>query len=309
MKLKCPKCGRELPYGSTYCLFCDMHVENDEIPVPSEPTRVMPPVGKPKKEPPKQEEKPPKKPPKEPKQKSSKNDKNKKAVLFYFSISLIALVVVALIVIIIVTCFKPKKKTPSFNFSTTTSYHGFVSEESGTMPTYSIPNKIESSSLPPSSSQAPSSSSSSSSSSSQNSSTATSSALPAAKPADQYLGVKVSDLKKNFGEIASKDPGDGINSILSFNACKYRFIIETEEAADSDKVSAIIVAKGGEITKGVKVGMTKKEIYDHFGSIQIVPDEEGQVSTATYDIGNAKISIYFGNGEDKPSTQALVKYE
>ena len=49
--MKCPECGRELPYGSKYCLFCDLNVENDEIPTPSETTRVMPAIGETKKKP------------------------------------------------------------------------------------------------------------------------------------------------------------------------------------------------------------------------------------------------------------------
>lgn len=285
--MKCPKCGRDLPYGSKYCLFCNISVENDEIPeiTASEPTRVMPSVGEKKKKP------------------KLKSEKKKKLILFYSSIGAIVLLIAVFIFIIFRSCAAPEEKLPAFDFSSVSQTSAASQHESAvSLPVYSTVDKNTSSGAASSASAISSSAVSSTES------------KPQIMPANQYLSFTVADLKKNFGEIASREDNEGEGSILSFNGCKYKFIVNAQTPADGDRVSSIIVTKGGEIVSGATVGQTYTEIWDAFGKInpnvkfQFAYDEAEEIAVATTNYNNATYYIYFEK-EDKniPSLSALIK--
>lgn len=283
--MKCPKCGRDLPYGAKYCLFCNIHVENSEIPTPTEPTRVMPPVGETKK---KKENKPKLKP-----------EKKRKLILFYSSIAAIVLILVLLVFILVHTFTKPKKPQPSFSFSsssqTSSANTGTAESSAVSLPVYSTVDRNPSSAA--------------ASSSDVSSAAESTVSKPTVLPAAQYLHFTVADLKKNFGQIASKDANEGQGSILTFAGCKYKFIVESETLADSDRVSAVIVTAGGEIIPGAAVGQTYNQLFAAFGtSFQFSYDKAEEIAVATTRYNGANFYIYFEK-EDKniPSISALIK--
>ena len=278
--MKCPKCGRELPYGSKYCLFCDINIENDEIPTPTEPTRVMPIVGSPKKKP------------------KLKDEKKRQLIMFYGSVGAIVLLIVLLFVVIFRACSKPDENpvyVPSETESTS-SVESTVSVDS----TVSLPfyNSVNTSSAPSGEQNATESSSQEQTPS-----------QPTVLPGSNYLSFTVADLKKTFGEVSSTESNEGEGSILSFKKCNYKFIVNSASPADSDRVDSVIVLKGGEIVSGAKVGQTYNQIYNSFDSaFQFSFDEAEEIAVATTSSANANYYIYFEK-EDKntPSLSALIK--
>ena len=277
--MKCPECGRELPYGSKYCLFCDLNVENDEIPTPSEPTRVMPAVGKPKKK------------------AKLKAEKKRQLVLFYGSVAAIVLLIVILFVVIFKSCSKPDVKTPAYSSISDTSSADTVSVDSTvSLPFYNSVNTESSETQSSAESSLPSSSQQTSSEA-------------ALLPASDYLSFTVADLKKSFGEVSSTESNEGEGSIISFKNCNYKFIVDSSSVSDSDRVSSIIVLKGGEIISGAVVGQTYNEIYNSFDSaFQFSFDESEDIAIATTSSGNKDYYIYFEKADkNTPSLSALIK--
>ncbi len=278
--MKCPQCGRELPYGSKYCLFCDINIENDEIPTPTEPTRVIPVVGAPKKKP------------------KLKDEKKRQLIMFYGSVAAIALLIIILFVVIFKACSKPDENlnySPS-EVESASSVESTVSVNSTvSLPFYNSVNTSSATSLEPNATE----------SSSQEQTTLPVTVLPGSN----YLSFTVADLKKNFGDISSTESNEGEGSILSFKNCNYKFIVNSASPNDSDRVDSVIVLKGGEIVSGAKVGQTYNEIYNSFDSaFQFSFDEEEEIAVATTSSSNASYYIYFEK-EDKntPSLSALIK--
>ncbi|MBQ7288822.1 MAG: hypothetical protein IJW78_03725 [Clostridia bacterium] len=280
--MKCPKCGRDLPYGSTYCLFCDITVENDEIPPASEPTRVLPSVGE------------------KPVRPKLKSEKKRQLILFYSSVGAIVLLLVVFIVVLFQSCSKDPDASSVYSFSDTSQTASVSTPES----TFSLPvyNSVSSET----------STSSAASSASSVTETATSSATvskPTVLPADRYLSFSLAELKNTFGEITGRDSNEGEGSIVSFADCKYKFILSSGTPTDADRVSAVIVTSGGEIVSGARVGQTYNEIINQFEtSFQFSYDEAEEIAVATTISDNKSYYIYFEK-EDKnsPSVSALIK--
>lgn len=281
--MKCPKCGRELPYGAKYCLFCDINIENDEIPAATEPTKILPTVGK---------------KPNKPKKPKLKSEKKRQLILFYGSIAAIVLLIIIFILALVKSCSSKKDTTPSFSFTSTSSVYSSASAESSkvSLPAY---NSVDTRT-----SSAPVSSASSAASSE------TVSKITI-MPAANYLSFSVSDLKKTFGAVTAREDNEGGGSILSFAGCNYKFIVNSANPADGDRVSSVIVSKGGQIIAGASVGQTYNQIFSCFNtSFQFSYDEAEEIAVATTKYNNASYFIYFEK-EDKniPSLSALIKLD
>ncbi len=282
--MKCPQCGRDLPYGSKYCLFCNIHVDNDEIPTVSEPTKVIPTIAE------------------KPQKPKLKPEKKRQLILFYGSIGAIGILFIILFAVVLKSCSKPENDVPTFTSSVTsedTSTEATASVESTlSLPQYNSVNVSSAESV----SEEVSSEEVSSVTSSETVSEVT------VLPGSSYLSFTVADLKKTFGEIASRDDNEGEGSILSFADCKYKFIVDSAAPQNSDRVNSIIVTNGGEIISGAKVGQTYNEIFNSFGKLSFSYDEVEEIAVATTSLNNATYYIYFEK-EDKnsPSLSALIK--
>lgn len=334
--MKCPQCGRELPYGSTYCLFCDSKITfNETVHRVDDTTRAIPKVTRqPGSHGDEYEERDIRsfRRPSELEQydnysaerqsaqargngraqtrqqggQSRKSTgggkkpggKNQPAKLDNKKIMLTAGVAV-IIVIMLVFIVMLIRSCATSRKNNAGFGSGFNDGNAVDLPSY---NQATGSRAPAErpNSQTPSSSKASSAAS-QNSSSDSTSSNPsgAAAPAVKPAAEYISS---NYGALVAafgEPTVDESSGAFQFTGCAYLFSFDSdgETPAASDPVLSVIVPSGGEVIPGVRVGQTYNQITDKIDGVNIDRNND-DVWVATLHYNNCVITFYIDAGDN-----------
>lgn len=283
--MKCPKCGRELPYGSKYCMFCDISVKNDELD-DIDRTRVIPEINKSPKKP--THSKPKLKP-----------EKKRQLILVYSSMAIIILFIILIFVVLFNSCSGAKKKDPGYHFSSE-----FTSTESSLSNTSSddVTSAVTSSDIV----------SGDTSSDDTSSGDTSSEFVPVVRRGINYIGVTFATLKSELGE-PSLIENENYEKVVVFENYPGEFYFFTDELSDIDTVYKVLVREG-DVMNGITIGNSYNEcklILNNYGPTQF-KEEDGEYYTDLEFSDGKKIVIYFDGAEreedlqDSPSLAAYI---